>query len=281
MLLYNYPRLDTAAALEMIREQAGQPVGDLVSAARESHARVSWYPTARDQVPVERLRQIQTEARAIARVYGYPGVGRGRGLTEFDQQLGRLLFDRMDILPAEAAHPGVWAFLSLVLMPDVAHWRFPNLQAKDDYERLTGGDRNVFRRVWWRSYALGPELAEKLLEDEAVGIMERPSIGMCPSVARAVARQHIATIEANPALARTQLMRDATKRLRRLSPNLSLYSLSDEDIRVLVAEVFDSSVAALAPRLAPAPTTGSVTSSTDPQDGLNAKRGRRWTRRRP
>lgn len=283
MVLYNYPRLDSAAALELIREQAGQAVSDLVSAADLSHPRVSWYPTARDQVPAERLREIQTESRAVARTFGYPGVSRGRALTGFDQRIGRLLHERMAILPAEAAHPGVWSFLSLVLMPDVAHWRFPNQQAKDDYERLTGGDRNVFRRVWWRSYSLGPELAEKLLEDEAVGIMERPSIGMCPTLARAVAQRHLDVISENPAVARTLLMRDATKRLRRLSPNLSLYSLRDEDLQSLVAEVFNASIAALAPRVPPAHaavTATSVAAPVDPSDAVGVRR-RLWARRRP
>lgn len=244
--MYNYPRLDLTAATVLIAEQSGQPIGDLIGVAQDTHPNVTWYATAHRRITRERLAALRNSSRQAASDFGYPGVGKGRGLTEFDQRLGRLLYEQMEILPAEAGHPGVWAFMSLVLMPDVAHWRYPNMGKRAGYERLLGGDRNVFRRLWWRNYCLGPDLAERILEDEAVGIMERPSIGMCPAVARAFANQHLETIGAHPAVSRTPLLRDATKRLRRVAANVSMYSLTEAELHSLMAEVFDSSVKALA-----------------------------------
>lgn len=55
----------------------------------------------------------------------------------------------MRIAPAEAAAGDVWAFLALIVLPDVAHWRYPNPPG----DRVLGSDltRHVFGRMWWRA----------------------------------------------------------------------------------------------------------------------------------
>jgi hypothetical protein len=151
----------------------------------------------------------------------------------------------MDILPADAAHEGVWSFLSLVLVPDVALWRFPNRGLREDYERLLGRPRNVFRRLWWRAYAMGEEASQRLLEDEAVAIMERPTIGGNTRIASAVAATHLQVIAETPEVSRTELLREVGKRLRRLSAVITLGALEDRDLRTTVRDVFDQALVAL------------------------------------
>jgi hypothetical protein len=156
----------------------------------------------------------------------------------------------MDIIPADAAHEGVWSFLSLVVLPDVAFWRFPNRKLRDEYDRILGRPRNVFRRLWWRCYAFGAELgglSSSLLEDEAVGIMERPTLGGDPRVASAVAQAHLTRVRRNPGLSRTEVMRDANKRIRRLASVITLSALDDVELGAAVGDAFDAAVAALVP----------------------------------
>uniref|UniRef100_UPI003FA793CD DUF6339 family protein n=1 Tax=Streptomyces sp. GSL17-113 TaxID=3115365 RepID=UPI003FA793CD len=59
------------------------------------------------------------------------------------------LHTNMRLVPAEAASGDVWAFLALVLLPDVAYWRYP----KPPGDRILGTDltRHVFGRMWWRA----------------------------------------------------------------------------------------------------------------------------------
>jgi len=243
-----YPRLPDGAAAEMLKELTGLDHASLVGRSALEHGATSFYPTRTAEIGTEQLRDLQTAVREIAIDCGYPASG-GKGspaLREFDQRCCVLLFEQMRIVVADAANDGVWSFLSLVVLPDVAFWRFPNQREREDYERLLGRPRNVFRRLWWRAHNVGPELGGRLLEDEAVGILERSSIGGNPMVARAIAGEHLRRIEMDLAVQRTELLRDAMKRFRRLAAVVSLGGLSAAELNALAAEVFEASVIALA-----------------------------------
>ncbi|MFG3423725.1 hypothetical protein [Micromonospora sp. NPDC047730] len=136
-------------------------------------------------------------------------------------------------MPADAPSEEVWSFLSLVLLPDVALWRWPNPLRRPGYERIIGRPRNVFRRLWTRIHSLGEDLGAHLYEDEAVAILERPTLGAHPRVARAIAHGHLITAGGAGA-ARTDILRITARRLRRLAVVVSLESLDDAQLLDLV-----------------------------------------------
>jgi len=194
-------------------------------------------------------------------VHGFPSARPRGGSLQFDQQLAGLLVDALPMLPAEAADEGVWSFLTLNVCPDVAFWRFPNAQTEDgfyraDYERLLGRPRNILRRSWWRGYILGANLSGRLLEDESVGIMERPSLSGDPIVARAIARTHLAYAERRSFSRRQDLLRESAKRLRRRFAVISVHSLQPHQVDSLVREVFAETFGAMS-------NTGESVSGTD------------------
>jgi hypothetical protein len=237
-----YPRLDASTAVELLAELSGLKPTELRNRSATEHSRVDWYPTALDRVDRAQLEKLQSNIRATAERFGHPTVRRRSPLlTKFDQAISVELLHSMDIVPADAAHEGVWSFLSLVLVPDVAFWRFPNRDRRDDYERLLGRPRNVFRRLWWRAYALG-EVSAQIHEDEAVAIMERPTLGGDPRLARLIATTHLHTVSTATSISRTELLRQVTKRLRRLSAVISLTALDDADLSALIDEVFDGAL---------------------------------------
>jgi hypothetical protein len=198
-------------------------------------------------VDEDHLTLLQGKVRELAGEFGYPNLiaPRAPQYTQFDRALTATIVEAMSIVPADAAHEGVWSFLSLVLLPDVAFWRFPNPAGRTDYERIIGRPRNVFRRLWWRSFALGPRASAGLLEDEAVGIMERASLGGSPTVARTIAEAHLRAVAADTDISRTELMRQATKRLRRISVVVTLSALDDSALRELVEQVIAASMESL------------------------------------
>ena len=77
--------------------------------------------------------------------------------------------------------------------------------------------RNVYRRLWWRAYCLGERASSLIFEDEAVAIMERPSIGGDVRLARIVAENHLRMAAEDASLPPTELLRQVAKRIRRLS----------------------------------------------------------------
>jgi hypothetical protein len=242
-----YPRLEMSAAVDLLVELSSLGSEELKDRSAIEHFRASWYPTALDRVQVPQLEKLQSDIRAIAERFGYPATQRRRSpsFTQFDQAVSVELLRSMDIVPADAAHEGVWSFLSLVLLPDVAFWRFPNSEGREDYERLLGRPRNVFRRLWWRAYATGEAATQHLLEDEAVAIMERPTIGGHPRLARAIASTHLKMIGNDSSTARTELLRQVSKRLRRLAAVVTLSALGDEDLQALIDDVFSKAVESL------------------------------------
>jgi hypothetical protein len=153
----------------------------------------------------------------------------------------------MRIVPADAASEDVWTFLSVVVLPEIGPWRFPERAE----ERLLGRPRNVLRRLWWRAWAVGPDLdiaptgCAPLGEDEFVGIMERPSIGGNPRVACAV-RNALWRVEARRIpIARSEVARELTRRFRSHLSHICVEALSDDELRDLLDESAESAVMAL------------------------------------
>jgi hypothetical protein len=166
----------------------------------------------------------------------------------FDQMLAVHLYEPMGIVPAEAAAGGIWSFLALVLLPDLAAWRFPDRHR----DRFIGADlmigssnRHIFGRLWARVHILGAEASSGLGEDNVVNLLERPTFGGDPRLARAIGETHIRTVAANRIIQSQELMRDAMKRLRRLAILVSFGALGNDQLTGLLEEVFSESAAAL------------------------------------
>ena len=241
-----FPRMNLAAATARVLLLSDLRLDEVLAVATTSLDGATFYAAAPERVQSQQLASLQAMVRELASEHGYPTARRSADLVRFDQRLSSLLVDQMTILPADAADSEVWSYFTLNVCPDVALWRFPNArgndgQLREDYERLIGRPRNVFRRAWWRGFVLGEDLSERLLEDEAVGIMERPSIGGHPALARVVAQVHLDLVEKFAMGRRTELFRDAVKRLRRRMGQISVHALSASQLRALVVDSFEES----------------------------------------
>lgn len=244
----SYPRLPIATARLLLKELETTSVTDLAQHARLHHPAADWHPTAPWRADTATLQTLRDTLLQRAKDHGFPTI-RPRGAhSTFDQQLAAELHQSMQITPAEAAAGGIWSFLALVVCPDIAVWRFPDRHP----HRLIGADlmlgssnRHVFGRLWARAEILGEDANRTLNEDEVVNILERPSIGGDRRLAQTIASTHTAAFRDNPAIARTDLMRDAMRRLRRLAVVINLQCLDDRQLRLLVQETFQHSVTAL------------------------------------
>ena len=203
-------------------------------ARRGAIAHPDAFPGATGGHPVDedRLRHLQARIREVAKVAGFPKPLSRTGGQSFDRPCGTVLLSEMDIVPADAAEEGVWSFLTLVLVPEIGPWRFPDLSE----DRLLGKPRNVLRRVWWRAWALGgdldfaPDGCTPLGEDEFVQIMERPSLGGNPLIATAIRDAIWRAEKPGLKIARSELVRQMTRRLRALRSHLSLEMMTEDQL---------------------------------------------------
>ena len=246
---FAYPRLETSAALELLSVYSKMDPEQLVAESAVDHPRTSWYETATHRVPEERLRTIRAEVRELARHCGYPLLtNRGQSLIRFDRATAMYLMTRMEIIPADAADEGVWSFMSLVLLPDVSFWRWPNRDQRENYERIIGRPRNVFRRLYGAALPVrrrhrGPHGSANRGRDG--GNTRTAYDWRRSSSCSRIAVRHLAISDLEPGIRRTTLMREVMKRIRRLTPIVTLAALSDQDLEDLVSDVFCTAVSSL------------------------------------
>ncbi len=190
--MYLYPRLSLYNASLLLSELKVACQRDGIQGAvnfvKMEHPHASPFGTggrAASREQIEAMRQA-----VIADMQSYIAAGESIGRTraaEFDRSLGRTLHKHLAIVPGDAAHSEVWNFLTLVIFPDLAVMRFPDIHN----DRFLGTQRNVLRRTWVRQEVLGDLLsgAERPLgEDELVGMFERTALARNRKLMRALAR---------------------------------------------------------------------------------------------
>jgi hypothetical protein len=236
------PHLDRTRAHAIVARLSGVPLTDVTRVLPDYPVEVTYSPVGGSRVTDEELADLRREVLTLAREHGLPDEP--TRVSEFEGRCACLLHDRLPMTPHEASHEEVWSYLTCCWLMDVALWRFG---ADADERRFIGNvNRNTFRRMWWRAEVLGPDIdLNRLGEDELVSIMERPTIAGDRRLARSVAQQFLARVDRDEASERMQLMREAMKRLLRLTPFVAITSLSDEEVHGLVAATFDAAVAGL------------------------------------
>lgn len=227
--LWLYPRLPRPTAEHLVTRLRQTASQERVALAATSHPKAAPAPTGGSPVPEDVLSRLADSVRdAVNEEMQLPISNVNK--AGIDARLGRLLHGEMAIIPSDAAHEGVWSFMALVLLPDVAAWRFPDCHSA----RLLGTYRNVFRRTWWRHHILRSVMDESverpLGEDELVGIFERSRMARSHELARAIARY---IVEADVA-DRSHFARELAKRVRRVLAFVNVDALAAEQIDNLI-----------------------------------------------
>lgn len=198
---------------------------------------VRFADTGGTRVSPDQLRKLHLDVVAIAQDSGYPDPGR---YSEFDFRASVYLAESPLFMSGEALRDDVWSFVSIVMFPGIVSWRF----RKDGRERYFGGVRNAFQRLWMRARTLDrgaghPDrwgLIRDLTEDALVQIMERPSIGADPKVARHLAEAWVRARDRYGKDGLENVMRGVTK-LFRIRNVIRAYGVLPDE---MLAEEFDS-----------------------------------------
>lgn len=243
-----YPRLLAEQAKPLFEEYRYLPIAELAGRVGFSHESAVYVATGGDRISAAGLRELRAGVVDLAKSAGFPdGSDRTRN-AEFDLQLAALLHAEMGVVPAEAASRDVWAFLALVVLPDVAFWRYP----EPPRDRVLGTDltRHVFGRLWWRAQLVRasddpePYGALKILGEAAFDQIyaRRAALGGSPHMVRAILR--VWKDLDLQGLNERETLRDFLKRLLRLAPfvlfdGIEQRALEDE-LRAVAQESVDA-----------------------------------------
>lgn len=253
-----YPELPGPVADELTKKLASLTIKEAFNERNTWHETATYAATGGNRVRPDKLLPLQEALEHLARQYGYPDLPGARQKRDFDTESGKFLYTKMQMTPSEASRPGVWNFISCILVPDIVRWRFPGANDITTHERFKGKNRalrNTFGRVWWRAYTLYQqeaerpfEFLEKLGEDELVQIMERTAIAASPVLAKQICRSLLSVNAANTGFSSPDLLRDAMKRLRRLSPLISFDALEEDVLKDLVNQIFRDAASSFSTR---------------------------------
>ncbi|WP_433611641.1 DUF6339 family protein [Prescottella agglutinans] len=244
-----YPRLLDRAARELHEQYSQLTVDELHDRAAFRHRSAVFAATGGRRVTDEELQELRDRIVKAAENAGFPGEGRRADRAAFDLEVAQLLHERSGLVAAEASVRSIWAFLALVVLPDISYWRYPN----PPVDRVMGTDitRHVWGRLWWRAHLLAlPQRVEPYRLLDAFGeaafdqiFARRRSLGGSRALVRALA-------ETWPAIERggvndRQLLRDVLKRLLRTSAIVEFEALDDDELLRQVSEAVAESVVVL------------------------------------
>ncbi|MEU1141514.1 DUF6339 family protein [Streptomyces sp. NPDC005885] len=250
-----YPRLLTEQAKPLFEEYQNLSIAELAGRVGFSHESAVYVATGGDRVSPAQLRELRGGVVDLAKGAGFPDESdRGRN-TEFDFRLAALLHAETGMVPAEAASRDAWAFLALVVLPDVAFWRYP----RPPKDRVLGTDltRHVFGRLWWRAQLVRdsddpePYGALKILGEAAFDQIyaRRAALGGSPHMVRAILR--VWKDLDLQGLNERETLRDFLKRLLRLAPFVLFDGIEehalDDELRAVARESVDAQCRASSP----------------------------------
>jgi len=246
--MYLMPQLPTPFAEMLARQLCGLSIAECRLHRSLEHMNRVFGPTGGTRVSDLEYARLRDELSKIAEQAGYP-QDNAAAHTRFDVETAIFLHRELKVTENEAAKQGLWNFLSCVALPDLARWRFLS-DGETPIDRFLAGQKNTFERLWWRAKAYYDEsasdrywLVREIGEDESVGMMERTALsGMRPFVVTAL-RALLECYETKPLIARSELMRDAMKRFRRLGAIVAIEALTQDELSQLCRGVFKESVA--------------------------------------
>jgi hypothetical protein len=237
------PRITRHSATELLKIHLSNGIAEIASSMPDLTPTITYTPVGGQRIENGQLEQLRTDILRLAHEHGMPS--RIIEPSVFEGRAARLLREALPMSANEASHEEVWSYLTCCWLLDVAVWRF---SVDADERRFIGNvNRNTFRRLWWRAEILGPDIElTKLGEDELVNIMERPTIASDRRLARTVALEFLARVHEGAADSRMQLMREAMKRLLRLTPLVAFQALNDDQLRKVVESCFTAAAEGLA-----------------------------------
>ncbi|WP_317453332.1 DNA cytosine methyltransferase [Streptomyces xanthii] len=244
-----YPRLLAGQAKPLFDEYRELSIVDVARRVDVSHPSAVYVATGGDRIGTEQLWTLRESVVDLARQAGFPEESDRTRNADFDLRLAELLHSQMNLVPAEAASRDLWAFLGLVLLPDVAFWRYP----RPPRDRVLGTDltRHVFGRLWWRAqlvYSPGdpsPYEALGILGEAAFDQIyaRRAALGGSPHLVKAILR--VWNELDLKGLNQRETLQDFLKRLLRLAPFVLFDGIEEETLDSELRAVARESVAAL------------------------------------
>ncbi len=252
------PQLPTAAAMPLLSEISYADQTPLDAGIELEHPQAFTLPTGGFPLPEAHLRELRDAVVAAAREHGFP-ESRPTSFLGFELKVAEILATWeplwVDGCPSgEALRNDCWTFLTVIVMPDIALWRWPlkgetSPDSKAWRGRMLGGGRNAFQRIFRRVMCLdrGVDHSDRwglirdLQEDDFSAILERPGLSSNRNIAICLGEEYLAMKQRLKHLGadvRQDVYRQATKAIRAYGVVQPFDLLSAEDRAQIIHDAF-------------------------------------------
>ena len=251
------PQLPATAAMPLLREIASAGVSQSKRIDRLGHPQAYTIPTGGSPLQESLLSGLREAALVAAGEHGFPDA-RPPGFLAFELKIAEILAGWEPLWingrpSGEALRNDCWTFLTVIVLPDVAVWRWPpkdeSADAKAWKGRMLGGSRNTFQRIFRRVICMDrgadhPDrwgLIRELQEDDFSNILERPGLSSNRDIAICLGEEYLAMkkrLIEHTAKVREDVYRQATKAIRAYGVVQPLDLLTAEARRQIVHAAF-------------------------------------------
>lgn len=254
------PQMPTSIADPLLIEMAEKAYSELEPVTELRHPQAITLPTGGLPVSEAMLRELRESVVTAARNHGFPGR-RPASFLGFELEVAESLadwaplWDKLNVPSGEALRNDSWTFITIVILPDVALWRWPPKADQGGTEnrawkgRMLGGSRNTFQRIFRRVMCLDrgidhPDrwgLIRELQEDDFSAILERPGLSSNRNIAISLGEEYLAMkdrLRERSADARQTVYRQATKAIRAYGVVQPLDLMTAETRQQLIHDAF-------------------------------------------
>ena len=202
-----FPQIPRPHAEQLIEAFNADPTNRRFSGF--DHPQRFYQASGGDRLPDRELQLARDAILAIAEKSGFPNQPptstRNLDYAKFEAAVAEWFagWAALEIespgVTAETTRRDWWTYLTLIVLPDVACWRWVSETQGNllKHERFMGGGRNTFQRIHRRVLCLDrgtdhPDrfgLIRELKEDDFSAILERPSLSSSPRIARIISEE--------------------------------------------------------------------------------------------
>lgn len=238
-----YPRLESFEYEEKIQfvENQIKLKGTYSYTATDSD--LQWLPMG-NRAELKEIEKLRFNIISFMHSENLQPVASAQERTAFDRKLGLKLIEWLDITPSIAADNGMWAFMNIILIPELIQTRWGYTEKgeprKINHERYYDTNRAYLKKLWFTAYLINDETIYMKLKQDEIDVWYDKSFnrGLDNYIQQIYRIFHSNVEKFKGEKTLEVLYRPFLKLLNRKLAYINYYSLDEENLKSLFDDCF-------------------------------------------
>lgn len=241
-----YPRLQSFEYEENIK-LAEKQIKENNFSFNMPEEKLQWLPVG-TRVTYKELQELRKNIINFVSEHKITRETPGTELIKFDRELGIKLVEWLDITPSIAADNGMWAFLNIVLIPDVVFLRWDNDNAKKTetslHARFYNPRRSYLKSLWFTATLIHDPALFRTIPQDAIATWYDKALSRGYDNYINVAFKHFVSLSKENEIFKyaRELFRKYLQLVNKKLGYLNYYALTPELLNSIFDEAFNESL---------------------------------------